>query len=118
MGAVLLDLAVWSRRPFGVWQRGLAWLGICSYSFYLWHQPVLPLLVKGLRLGGPHYAGAQLVILFVVALGVISLLSFGLYRAVERPSQQLGKRASRPRQREYALELASAPEGISSSSVS
>ncbi len=58
---------------------GMRWLGVRSYSFYLWHWPVLELTRPGIDvpLHGP--------ILFALQLGVTLALADLSYRYVEQP---------------------------------
>jgi peptidoglycan/LPS O-acetylase OafA/YrhL len=58
---------------------GMRWLGLRSYSFYLWHWPVLELTRPGIDvpLHGP--------ILFALQLGVTIALADLSYRYVEQP---------------------------------
>lgn len=68
-------------------------LGICSYSFYLIHQPIifgaLPILIAWLAPGG-HSALFRL-LTGLLALPVIALISVVLYRLLELPSISWGK---------------------------
>jgi peptidoglycan/LPS O-acetylase OafA/YrhL len=45
--AVLLEGCLWSSRPLARWERAFGALGLCSYSFYLLHQPLSELWVSG-----------------------------------------------------------------------
>jgi hypothetical protein len=58
---------------------GMRWLGLRSYSFYLWHWPVLELTRPGIDvpLHGP--------VLFVLQLGLTLALADLSYRYVEQP---------------------------------
>ncbi len=58
---------------------GMRWLGLRSYSFYLWHWPVLELMRPGIDvpLHGP--------VLFALQLGTTLALSDLSYRCVEQP---------------------------------
>jgi peptidoglycan/LPS O-acetylase OafA/YrhL len=58
---------------------GMRWLGLRSYSFYLWHWPVLELTRPGIDvpLHGP--------ILFAIQLGLTLALADLSYRYVEQP---------------------------------
>jgi hypothetical protein len=58
---------------------GMRWLGLRSYSFYLWHWPVLELTRPGIDvpLHGP--------VLFALQLGVTLALADLSYRYVEQP---------------------------------
>ncbi|HVY77074.1 MAG TPA: acyltransferase family protein [Solirubrobacterales bacterium] len=65
-------------------QPPLVWLGLRSYSFYLWHWPVLALTRPGLDVSLPRGALIPLQLLAVLALADLS------YRFVELPFR--GKR--------------------------
>lgn len=72
-------------------QRPFMWLGLRSYSIYLWHWPVFILFKWTLGLGTPINALAASVL--AIALGALS------YRLVENPVRHapLVKRQTRPR---------------------
>lgn len=103
MGFVLLawfadgDLA--ARKQQGLpgrapaWARFLAWIGVYSYSIYLWHLPFPRLIVQRAteRLGVEDHAWTPLVGLIVFS--VISIvLGMVMYRLVERPALALRDR--------------------------
>jgi peptidoglycan/LPS O-acetylase OafA/YrhL len=101
LAAVFLDASL--RLPsLAVSHRGagrvLAWLGVISYSCYLWHQPILVGLFKRLGDWGPAVRfGIGTVVSFAIAV----TLSAVLYRTVEKPAAAIGKprrqsAASRP----------------------
>ena len=91
----LLELYRDRRSPAPL-ERGIAWIGVLSYSLYLWHGPLietlLPLLKPALRVGFPYN---QMTVGAGLALAPLLLLSWGTYRMVERPFHQLGMRLSR-----------------------
>jgi peptidoglycan/LPS O-acetylase OafA/YrhL len=60
-------------------QPPLVWLGLRSYSFYLWHWPVLALTRPGVDVSMPRGILIPLQLLAVLALAELS------YRYVERP---------------------------------
>jgi peptidoglycan/LPS O-acetylase OafA/YrhL len=105
-GGFLL-LAVWSTLLVGVLahpaahlgrvlsiriagQRPLLWLGVRSYSFYLWHWPILALTRPGLDVS---LHGPVLVILQLAATLVLADLS---YRYVEQPFRHRRDSAKAP----------------------
>jgi peptidoglycan/LPS O-acetylase OafA/YrhL len=68
----------------------LIWLGLRSYSFYLWHWPVLALTRPGLDVSLPRGVLIPLQLLVVLALADLS------YRFVELPFRGKGKLFSLP----------------------
>ena len=65
-------------------QPPLVWLGLRSYSFYLWHWPVLVLTRPGIDVSMPKGVLIPLQLLAVLALSDLS------YRYVERPFATAG----------------------------
>lgn len=73
-GQVLVELLSW---------RPLQWLGVRSYSLYLWHWPVF-MLVNSLWRGLPQWAA-------LVIIAVISIVAAALsYKYVENPMRHNG----------------------------
>jgi peptidoglycan/LPS O-acetylase OafA/YrhL len=72
----------------------IAWLGVISYSFYLWHLTVVELIAwpsspgafsaSGLNLLG-HVHVARTVVLYVVTFAVTAALATASYRLIELP---------------------------------
>jgi peptidoglycan/LPS O-acetylase OafA/YrhL len=90
--AVAIFAGTWPGSPFG---RGidiapLKWVGDRSYGIYLWHWPVLVLLLVGSRGFGPE-AGVP-VWVGVLALVVSVIAAAVSYRVVEQPFRQYGFR--------------------------
>jgi peptidoglycan/LPS O-acetylase OafA/YrhL len=99
LAVLLMAPAVFGERAGGVPRRvlavaPLAWLGVLSYSIYLWHLPVAELL--GLSRDPAHISahGLDLAsridhltapILFVVVLAVSLAIAIASYRLVELP---------------------------------
>jgi peptidoglycan/LPS O-acetylase OafA/YrhL len=71
-------------------QPPLVWLGLRSYSFYLWHWPVLALTRPGIDLSLPRGVLIPLQLLVVLALADLS------YRFVELPFRGKRKLSSLP----------------------
>jgi peptidoglycan/LPS O-acetylase OafA/YrhL len=65
----------------------MVWLGLRSYSFYLWHWPVLALTRPGVDVSMPRGILIPLQLLAVLALAELS------YRFVERPFRRRPKAA-------------------------
>ena len=95
--AVWIERVIWSERPLSIVEKPLIYLGICSYSFYLFHQPLLVLMVRQFRVAtnaGPAVAALSCgPVIFLILL----VLSLAIYHAIERPSMELGRKLSRNR---------------------
>lgn len=77
----------------GAVRRHLAGLGLVSYSFYLFHQPLLELPRRLFRDGFDLEIHPFLIFLACLATyPLIFLVSSVLYRSVEKPAASLGKR--------------------------
>ena len=84
--------------------RGLTWLGLISYSTYMWHEPIMMLLqstgvINRTAAGLPWAVVAVLVV--SVAVGWVS------FQVIEKPTGKLRMlRDRRGGRREYYPELA------------
>jgi peptidoglycan/LPS O-acetylase OafA/YrhL len=91
----LLELYRDRREPSRL-EHGLAWVGVVSYSLYLWHGPLietlLPLLKPALRSGFPYN---QMTVGSLLVLAPLLLLSWITYSLVEQPFHKLGIRLSK-----------------------
>jgi peptidoglycan/LPS O-acetylase OafA/YrhL len=66
--------------------RALGWIGLISYSFYLYHTIVIAQLAKGIRAGNlPHSYVFVLVVSFLLSCAVAAVS----YYVVERPMMRL-----------------------------
>ena len=65
------------------------WLGTVSYSFYLWHLPVIWGLFRWYLHGHRPDTAAEIAISFVLAFAITAALSTLTYLAVERPALRL-----------------------------
>jgi peptidoglycan/LPS O-acetylase OafA/YrhL len=89
--AVLAAMAHPAARLGGLLARSpLIWLGLRSYSFYLWHWPVLALTRPGLDVSLPRGILIPLQLLLVLVLADLS------YRFVELPFRGKGKLPALP----------------------
>lgn len=77
-------------------ERLVVALGLCSFSVFLIHQPLIGVLIDFFNAHLPHYQGYRIANGLVVAL-LIFLLSHILYRIVELPSIEIGRRLRRAR---------------------
>jgi peptidoglycan/LPS O-acetylase OafA/YrhL len=83
--AVVLDLMVRRRFRENFVLTSLAFVGLISYSIYLWHQPLLSRFPYWFgRLAPPWVAG-------IASAIAIALLSWLSYRFIERQGSRLGK---------------------------
>ncbi len=85
LSTYLVDRCLRSRRALSWWDRMWMPLGLISYSFYLWHQPLIGRVVKVLHLIGlPETKGWVFAVGFPVTFFVIGGFSALLYLTIER----------------------------------
>ena len=72
--------------------RVIVWVGLVSYSVFLWNDPVMRWLTAN-GVTQPGWPG--LAVNLVVAIVVVGVLSFLTYRLVERPALRRKRRAGR-----------------------
>ena len=95
--AITLEMYIHVRRPAYRWERAITPIGLCSYSLYLLHQPLLqPMLNvahRRLRLPAIYWVDLTFTgaLIFLILFG-IAWLSF---RWIEQPGIQLGHYFSR-----------------------
>jgi peptidoglycan/LPS O-acetylase OafA/YrhL len=92
--AVLIESAVWSRPAPTRIAAALARLGLCSYSVYLLHQPLMIAFANWLRPYGSPPRSVMFLIVAATALGLSWTVGPLLYRWIELPSTQVGRRRS------------------------
>ncbi len=86
VSAVVLEVSVHVRWPASAWVGALRFIGLISYSIYLWHQPLIRSSFRRLEpIVGPPLAW----IAFGSALVAGAWLS---YRLLELPGIELGKK--------------------------
>jgi peptidoglycan/LPS O-acetylase OafA/YrhL len=93
LSAIWIERVIWSTKPMNVLQKLLIPLGLCSYSFYLFHQPLLDKLVS--------FSERFTTNRYVMTLGfgplifcILFAVSWIIYLTVEKTSIHLGKRFS------------------------
>jgi peptidoglycan/LPS O-acetylase OafA/YrhL len=86
MGAVLIILSVGSSGiAYSILaSRVMVFIGLMSYSIYLWHQPVFA-FTRALSMREPEWY------VFALLVPVILLLSYGSWRLVEKPFRDRGR---------------------------
>jgi peptidoglycan/LPS O-acetylase OafA/YrhL len=108
IGWVLLLASTVSGSPDQTWsralsRRSLAWVGLISYSVYIWHEPTLLLLNHlGITSREPSALPWTIAVVLVTSLGV----GFLSYWALEYPTSKLRSLRDRSGQaRDYYPEL-------------
>lgn len=103
--AYVVEISVFSRRPIGRISSLFGTLGLCSYSFYLWHQPLTHLAVS-LYAAADWQRGPVMIWVWLCAALLIGFTVWSLiaYRWIELPSVEAGHWLIR-RYREYALRV-------------
>jgi len=91
LSAVLIEAAVWSTAPARQLTRLLGRFGLFSYSFYLWHQPLIPIIYDKMGLARLPYTVERFAALTIVSLAIVSAISVASYMIIERPGQQIGR---------------------------
>ena len=96
--AALLEWCLDPARPLARVERALVPLGLCSYSFYLLHEPGI---APALRAMGPWFHTAPAAIVWAAVPAAMFSLTFAVswlyYRWVERGSIGFGRRLVVPR---------------------
>ncbi|MEL7114181.1 MAG: acyltransferase family protein [Pseudomonadota bacterium] len=70
--------------------KSMVWIGLLSYSLYLWHQPIFAL--ARLKLNNGHALGLTTMAGLIVVTFVLSYLT---YRFIEQPFRRPGRRGKR-----------------------
>lgn len=84
LSAIALDWIIRKSLPENLFFKILAFVGVVSYSAYLWHQPLLELM--------PHWLDSHAYLWpRLVTVGVVCMLSILSYLYLERPGIQFGK---------------------------
>lgn len=67
----------------------IRWLGTISYSFYLWHLPVIWGLYRWFLQGRYPETLSEIAVSFILALSITSVLSTATYLIIEQPALRL-----------------------------
>jgi peptidoglycan/LPS O-acetylase OafA/YrhL len=89
--AYLVEACVWSTRPVGRTARAAALVGVCSYSLYLWHQPMMHWIVS--YYGQISTSSGPISIwlgLCLVLLVIVLAMAAASYFLIEKPSIAIG----------------------------
>ena len=99
--AMALEKYLWQPdRPNRWWESLLVPIGLCSYSFYLIHQPIVGPLTEYISLFGLSTRFRILTLIdSLPIIFILVLLSYSLYQWVELPSISFGKRWLKNRQK-------------------
>ncbi|MDN4472261.1 acyltransferase family protein [Demequina zhanjiangensis] len=86
LAASVLGPGDWWTTALG--RNPLAFLGLISYSLYLWHEPLMLLLdSRGLLPGGAGFGGFGLMLLVVLPLAILA--AWLSYQLIERPGNAI-----------------------------
>ena len=100
LGFSLLVLASVQGPQAGLWHRILSskvlvWLGLVSYSLYLWHEPVLLWLAQADLLPVPSTSGFVITSAILVVVGLA--VAWASYWTIEYPASYLRTRIDGPK---------------------
>ena len=85
--AALLEIYLNSSRKLSIIEKFIIPIGLCSYSFYLWHQPLLPKFLHIASINGMYRSHLwNMTFGLFFSLFLTSSLSWLLYKYVEKPS--------------------------------
>lgn len=82
-------LAVAALEPTRVsrWLSSFRWVGDCTYGIYLWHFPLILLIMLTLGPPGPEFALARQPLFLFLFLGSTAGIAFLSYRIIEKPAR-------------------------------
>jgi peptidoglycan/LPS O-acetylase OafA/YrhL len=90
--AMVMELYLHSERVCNKLEKALIPIGVCSYSIYLWHQPLVGRFLFWIhRFSFPESHVLNLVLMPAVFLGIF-IIGHISYRLVELPSIEIGKK--------------------------
>jgi peptidoglycan/LPS O-acetylase OafA/YrhL len=93
--AVVIESAVFTTAPVSRITAVASRFGLWSYSFYLWHQPLIPIIRDKLHINRLQSPVERFALLAVASLLLVSLLSYASYLLIEKPTQRFGRRKLR-----------------------
>lgn len=91
VAAVVLEAYLHRRGLLTRAARALAWVGVCSYSLYLIHQPLMGEYGRALTNMGISHPVGQLLLGFPAYAAAAVLAAWALYATVERGGVRVGK---------------------------
>jgi peptidoglycan/LPS O-acetylase OafA/YrhL len=92
ISAVCIERYLLFGRPLHRVERMLIPLGLCSYSFYLWHQQILPRVLTALhKIGLPQTPLAIMTLGVVITVIVVFGFSWVTYSTIEKWGPIVGK---------------------------
>jgi peptidoglycan/LPS O-acetylase OafA/YrhL len=99
IAAILIEKYLFSKLNVETWlEKMLIPVGLCSYSLYLFHQPLLGFLYKSVSIGGFSEKYSSFLILdIIIVFGIVFCLAYSLYIFVEIPFINLGKKLMKQR---------------------
>lgn len=95
VAAVLMELYLHREAPLGRSARVLSFIGICSYSLYLIHQPFLKSFIRILERVGVHEPITQFAVGFPFFVVIGTAAAWVMYKVVEQGGVTLGKKLGR-----------------------
>ncbi|MEO6741504.1 MAG: acyltransferase [Chthoniobacteraceae bacterium] len=103
LSALIMARYLQNRSALAKWERVCVPLGLISYSFYLWHQPLMGRVMKLLhRAGLPETPWLVFTVGLTATLAIIAALSWFLYRHVELRFIRRPKKIDPPKVVSYA----------------
>jgi peptidoglycan/LPS O-acetylase OafA/YrhL len=94
LGAILIEKYLYRPvKSLNLFEKMLTTIGLCSYSMYLFHQPLLEPLYKMISvLGLSNKSGAFVLVDMGIIFSIVFCLSYTLYLFIELPSVDFGKK--------------------------
>ncbi|CAN5562790.1 acyltransferase [soil metagenome] len=89
--AMAAESYLWRKRSLSRIELWLVPLGLCSYSFYLLHYPLVPILADQLRRLPGLVSPPALILAAPLAILAVAAVSFLAYLGIERGSINLGR---------------------------
>lgn len=87
--AMVMDCYLANSNTCNWLERLLVPIGLCSYSIYLWHEPLLGRLLY--RMAGTIHSPVKAVLLFPPVLATVLAVGYASYRLIELPGIEAGK---------------------------
>jgi peptidoglycan/LPS O-acetylase OafA/YrhL len=92
ISAILIEQYINSPTSISKIETMLLPLGLCSYSFYLWHFPLIYPLIRSYReLGMPSNPAIEMFLVIPVIFLIILALSWLMYNTIEKWGLRAGK---------------------------